>query len=78
MRGLTLSRSAGSAPDHWRWVCNKRQQSEQAQGGGFGSGISRALGLEAPGSVVAVHVNGGTTYPSVGADDLLRGRARVG
>ncbi|MET8385428.1 MFS transporter [Streptosporangium canum] len=35
-----------------------------ARGGDLGSGISRALGLAAPGNVVAVHVNGGTTYPS--------------
>ncbi|MBA9001859.1 epoxide hydrolase family protein [Thermomonospora cellulosilytica] len=51
-----------------------------AQGGDFGGGISRALGLAAPGNVVAVHVNGGTTYPSAEADDPTlteRERARV-
>ncbi|MFC7714201.1 epoxide hydrolase family protein [Nonomuraea recticatena] len=51
-----------------------------AQGGDFGGGISRALGLAAPGNVVAVHVNGGTTYPSAEEDDPTlteRERARV-
>jgi pimeloyl-ACP methyl ester carboxylesterase len=51
-----------------------------AQGGDFGGGISRALGLAAPENVVAVHVNGGTTYPSAQEDDPTlteRERARV-
>ncbi|GAA3113958.1 epoxide hydrolase [Planomonospora alba] len=51
-----------------------------AQGGDFGAGISRALGLTAPENVVAVHVNGGTTYPSAAEDDPTlteRERARV-
>ncbi|QFG23780.1 epoxide hydrolase family protein [Actinomadura sp. WMMB 499] len=51
-----------------------------AQGGDFGGGISRALGLIAPDRVVGVHVNGGTTYPSAAADDPTltdRERARV-
>ncbi|MFD7547802.1 epoxide hydrolase family protein [Streptomyces sp. NPDC059816] len=51
-----------------------------AQGGDFGGGISRALGLIAPQNVVAVHVNGGTTYPSAAEDDVTlteRERARV-
>ncbi|WP_308251372.1 epoxide hydrolase family protein [Streptomonospora nanhaiensis] len=51
-----------------------------AQGGDFGGGISRALGLLVPDNVVAVHVNGGTTYPSAAEDDPTltdRERARV-
>ncbi|WP_188195654.1 epoxide hydrolase family protein [Nonomuraea sp. SYSU D8015] len=51
-----------------------------AQGGDFGGGIARALGLAAPDNVVAVHVNGGTTYPSAAEDDPTltdRERARV-
>ncbi|WP_406402465.1 epoxide hydrolase family protein [Streptomyces uncialis] len=51
-----------------------------AQGGDFGSGISRALALIAPDEVVALHVNGGTTYPSATEDDPTlteRERARV-
>lgn len=51
-----------------------------AQGGDFGSGISRALGALAPDRVVGVHVNGGTTYPSATEDDPTltdRERARV-
>lgn len=51
-----------------------------AQGGDFGSGISRALGALAPDRVVGVHVNGGTTYPSAAEDDPTlteRERARV-
>ncbi|AXE24656.1 epoxide hydrolase [Streptomyces globosus] len=40
-----------------------------AHGGDFGSGISRALGVAAPRNVVAVHVNGGTTFPSAEEDD---------
>ncbi|GAA1589286.1 epoxide hydrolase [Actinomadura kijaniata] len=52
-----------------------------AQGGDFGSGITRALGLAAPDNVVAVHINGGTTYPSAEEDDptltdLERARVR--
>jgi epoxide hydrolase len=34
-----------------------------AQGGDFGSGISRALGLADPERVAAVHVNGGFSFP---------------
>ncbi|MEU3599783.1 epoxide hydrolase family protein [Streptomyces sp. NPDC006798] len=51
-----------------------------AQGGDFGSGISRALALAEPERVVGVHVNGGTTYPSAAEDDPTltdRERARV-
>ncbi|GLW12760.1 microsomal epoxide hydrolase [Microtetraspora sp. NBRC 13810] len=51
-----------------------------AQGGDFGGGVSRELGVIAPDNVVAVHVNGGTTYPSAQEDDPTlteRERARV-
>ncbi|MEU7578928.1 epoxide hydrolase family protein [Streptomyces sp. NPDC041068] len=51
-----------------------------AQGGDFGSGITRALGAVDPEHVVALHVNGGTTYPSATEDDPTltdRERARV-
>ncbi|MGX2994280.1 epoxide hydrolase family protein [Streptomyces sp. JNUCC 64] len=51
-----------------------------AHGGDFGSGISRALAALAPENVVALHVNGGTTYPSAAEDDPTlteRERARV-
>ncbi|MCF3123084.1 epoxide hydrolase [Streptomyces arenae] len=51
-----------------------------AQGGDLGSGVSRELGVIDPAHVVAVHVNGGTTYPSAAEDDPTltdRERARV-
>ncbi|WP_399925072.1 epoxide hydrolase family protein [Streptomyces kanamyceticus] len=51
-----------------------------AQGGDLGAGITRELGVVDPEHVVALHVNGGTTYPSAAEDDPTlsdRKRARV-
>ncbi|MFH8565045.1 epoxide hydrolase family protein [Streptomyces sp. NPDC017988] len=51
-----------------------------AQGGDLGAGITRELGVVDPEHVVALHVNGGTTYPSAAEDDPTlsdRERARV-
>ncbi|MFJ2769749.1 epoxide hydrolase family protein [Streptomyces sp. NPDC087300] len=51
-----------------------------AQGGDIGSGVTRELGVVDPEHVVALHVNGGTTYPSAAEDDPSltdRERARV-
>lgn len=52
-----------------------------AQGGDFGSGISRDLGIVDAEHVAAIHVNGGLGYPSIAADDLPKltdlERARV-
>ncbi|KZM74865.1 epoxide hydrolase family protein [Nocardia terpenica] len=48
-----------------------------AQGGDWGAGISRELGVIAPGQVIGVHLNGTPTFPTgdpTGLDDLDRAR----
>ncbi|WP_084957039.1 epoxide hydrolase family protein [Thermoactinospora rubra] len=75
--GWTTRRIAGAWAELMRRLGYDRYG---AQGGDFGSGITRALALIAPENVVAVHVNGGTTYPSAAEDDPTlteRERARV-
>jgi len=50
-----------------------------AQGGDWGSGISRALALTAPDHVIGVHVNFLTTFPMGELDDLTeQERTRLG
>jgi pimeloyl-ACP methyl ester carboxylesterase len=52
-----------------------------AQGGDFGAGITRDLGIIDADHVAAIHVNGGLSYPSIEDDDLPKltdlERARV-